>query len=133
MTQDQLAHLADDYLSNDQMTDILGGYGKAYGPYTNGYMQYGAVDINWSLFDPEADACEGQPWWYIFRPGQAYKFKAIIRYARGSEEGNNTPYYCFGPSSGLVTDNYTVYGAPRREDPSIILSVGLFLSGHVLS
>ena len=118
MTQDQLAHLADDYLSNDQMTDILGGYGKAYGPYTNGYMQYGAVDINWSLFDPEADACEGQPWWYIFRPGQAYKFKAIIRYARGSEEGNNTPYYCFGPSSGLVTDNYTVYGAPRREDPS---------------
>ena len=102
------------YLSEDQLEDSLGGYGNLHGPYSNGYMQYGGMKVNWSLWDEE------EPWWSIFAPGQAYKIMAIIRYARGNgydptnpndfDDSANNFYY--GPSNG--EDTGTIYHAPRR-------------------
>ena len=105
----------------------LGAWSPEYGPFSNGYMQYGGFKVNWSLFDMEAS---GGPWWQIIKPGQAYKFKAIIRYARGSGYTDNendfddtADNYYYGPSNGYYTvdDNGniipgpgTVLHAPRR-------------------
>ena len=101
------------YLSADQLDNALGGYGQEYGPYSNGYMQYGGVKVNWSLFDMDA---VGMAWWQIFQPGQAYKLKAIIRYARGNGEGYQ-PNECYGPGNGDEGDNdkVNVKNAPRRD------------------
>ena len=117
LDEEQLELLYDGYLSEDQLNDIAGGYGQQYGPYSNGYMQCGAVKVNWSLFDFECEACEGQPWWRIFKPGQAYKFKAIIRYARGSGDVMSGDNECYAPSSGEGHAS-AVQGAPRRADAS---------------
>ena len=100
------------YLSEDQLENALGGYGSEYGPYRNGYMQYGGMKVNWSLFDEEA---VGMPWWQIFQPGQAYKIKAIIRYARGNGEGYQ-PNECYGPSNGDNGTTGQVLNGPRRID-----------------
>ena len=100
------------YLSEDQLDNALGGYGSEYGPYSNGYMQYGGMKVNWSLFDEEA---VGMPWWQIFQPGQAYKIKAIIRYARGNGEGYQ-PNECYGPSNGDNGTTGQVLNGPRRID-----------------
>ncbi len=100
------------YLSEDQLENALGGYGSEYGPYSNGYMQYGGMKVNWSLFDEEA---VGMPWWQIFQPGQAYKIKAIIRYARGNGEGYQ-PNECYGPSNGDNGTTGQVLNGPRRID-----------------
>ena len=100
------------YLSGDQLEDALGGYGTEFGPYSNGYMQYGGVKVNWSLFDEET---VGMPWWQVFQPGQAYKIKAIIRYARGNGE-NYQPNECYGPSNGDAQSTGHSHNAPRRED-----------------
>ena len=113
ITQAQLDSLRNNYLSEDQLEDIFGGYGQQYGPYANGYMQYGGIKVNWSLFDESKSGNE--PWWQIFRPGQAYKFKAIIRYARGSEGVEGANNYCYGPSNGEDEGTGTVLGAPRRD------------------
>ena len=110
-----------------EIEKALGGWSPEYGPYSNGFLQHGAIKVNWSLFDVEAS---GGPWWQIIKPGQAYKFKAIIRYARGSgftdneddfdDTGDN---YYYGPSNGYsTTDEHgnivpgpgTVFNAPRR-------------------
>ncbi len=110
-----------------EIEKALGGWSPEYGPYSNGFMQHGAIKVNWSLFDVEAS---GGPWWQIIKPGQAYKFKAIIRYARGSgftdheddfdDTANN---YYYGPSNGSSTTDAlgnltpgpgTVFNAPRR-------------------
>ena len=118
-----LSHLTD----ASEIEKALGGWSPEYGPYSNGFLQHGAIKVNWSLFDVEAS---GGPWWQIIKPGQAYKFKAIIRYARGSgftdneddfdDTANN---YYYGPSNGYsTTDAYgnpvpgpgTVFNAPRR-------------------
>ena len=101
------------YLSGDQLDNALGGYGQEYGPYSNGYMQYGAVKVNWSLFDMDS---VGMAWWQIFQPGQAYKLKAIIRYARGNGEGYQ-PNECYAPGNGDEGDNdkVNVKNAPRRD------------------
>lgn len=122
MTQAQLDSLSSNYLSADELDDILGGYGNQYGPYANGYMQYGGIKVNWSLFDESKS--DDMAWWQIFRPGQAYKFKAIIRYARGSgytddpddiDDTGNNHYY--GPSNGEgLPDDGTVLSAPRRAE-----------------
>ena len=100
------------YLSPDELDYVLntGGYGIEHGPFSNGYVQYGGMKVNWSLFDEEE---VGMPWWQIFQPGQAYKLKAIIRYARGNGEDyeNNE---CYGPSNGNATAAGTVSHAPRR-------------------
>lgn len=77
--------------------DPAGAWGTTYGPYSNGYMQYGAVQVNWSLFEGmEIASTETnrpqQPWYRIFKPGQAYKFLALIRYAHG-DDINDTEYY----------------------------------------
>lgn len=118
------------YLAGDELDKSLGAWTSDYGPYSNGYMQYGAIKVNWSLFQ------EDTPWWHIFKPGQAYKFLAIIRYARGSgyntnpESGdvNDTANnYYYGPSIGnyeedeehKYSDGNTVFNAPRREDDGI--------------
>ena len=100
------------YLSEDQLENALGGYGSEYGPYSNGYMQYGGMKVNWSLFDEET---VGMPWWQIFQPGQAYKIKAIIRYARGNGEGYQ-PNECYGPSNGDNGTTGQVLNGPRRID-----------------
>ena len=105
----------------------LGAWSPEYGPFSNGYMQYGGFKVNWSLFDMEAS---GGPWWQIIKPGQAYKFKAIIRYARGSaysgmegEINDTINNYYYGPSNGyfetepngeLIPGPGTVFNAPRR-------------------
>ena len=100
------------YLSEDQLENALGGYGSEYGPYSNGYMQYGGMKVNWSLFNEET---VGMPWWQIFQPGQAYKIKAIIRYARGNGEGYQ-PNECYGPSNGDNGTTGQVLNGPRRID-----------------
>lgn len=118
------------YLAGDELDKSLGAWTSDYGPYSNGYMQYGAIKVNWSLFQ------EDTPWWHIFKPGQAYKFLAIIRYARGSgynpdpESGDiddTANNYYYGPSIGnyeedeehKYSDGNTVFNAPRREDDGI--------------
>ncbi|MBQ6080806.1 MAG: hypothetical protein IJK93_11095 [Muribaculaceae bacterium] len=115
MTQEELESLSTDgYLSENQLNDMAGGFGQQYGPYSNGYMQYGGIKVNWSLFDESKSG--GKAWWQIFRPGQAYKFKAIIRYARGSEGDDSADNYYYGPSNGgHETGDGTVLSAPRRE------------------
>ena len=55
------------------------------------------------------------PWWQIFQPGQAYKIKAIIRYARGNGEGYQ-PNECYGPSNGDNGTTGQVLNGPRRID-----------------
>lgn len=110
------------YLSENQLEDWLGGYGQKYGPYSNGYMQYGAVKVNWSLFGDSIhhvvrEGNESFSWWQIFEPGQAYKLKALIRYARGNDEGyQNNEFY--GPGNGTDGADETTLpmGAPRRID-----------------
>ena len=100
------------YLSEDQLDNALGGYGAEFGPYSNGYMQYGGVKVNWSLFDEET---VGLPWWQVFQPGQAYKIKAIIRYARGNGE-DYQPNECYGPSNGDDNATGQTLNGPRRID-----------------
>lgn len=100
------------YLSDDQLDNALGGYGTEFGPYSNGYMQYGGVKVNWSLFEEDTI---GMPWWQIFQPGQAYKIKAIIRYARGNGE-NFQPNECYGPGNGDAEASNHSFNAPRRID-----------------
>ena len=100
------------YLSEDQLDDALGGYGHEHSAYSNGYMQYGAVKVNWSLFDEET---VGMPWWQIFQPGQAYKLKVIVRYARGNDEGYQANE-CYGPGNGDEDEGGHVLNAPRRLD-----------------
>ncbi len=112
ITAAQLDSLRNNYLSENELETIFGGYGQQYGPYANGYMQYGGIKVNWSLFDESKSGNE--PWWQIFRPGQAYKFLAIIRYARGSEGQDSANNYLFGPSNGGEGETGTVFGAPRR-------------------
>ena len=113
ITAAQLDSLRNNYLSENELETIFGGYGQQYGPYANGYMQYGGIKVNWSLFDELKSGNE--PWWQIFRPGQAYKFLAIIRYARGSEGKDSADNYLFGPSNGdRDEETGTVFGAPRR-------------------
>lgn len=108
------------YLSENQLEDWLGGYGQKYGPYSNGYMQYGAVKVNWSLFGDSVNHVirengEDFAWWQIFEPGQAYKIKALIRYARSDSAGyeNNE---CYGPGNGSSGSSESVHphGAPLR-------------------
>ena len=108
-----------------ELEKALGAWSPEYGPYSNGYMQYGGIKINWSLFDEEAS---GAPWWHLIKPGQAYKILAIVRYARGSGQDNSADNFYYGPSNGFVDDNLddgddsapgSVHNAPRRAvDPS---------------
>ena len=112
MTQAQLDSLRNNYMSENELETVFGGYGQQYGPYANGYMQYGGIKVNWSLFDEAKSG--NQPWWQIFRPGQAYKFMAIIRYARGSEGVEGANNYCYEPSNGEDEGEGTILGAPRR-------------------
>ena len=108
------------WLSDDELTDSLGGYGKLYGPYTNGYNQYGAVQVNWSLFgdsithDVTVDG-EAYQWWQIFQPGQAYKIMAVIRYAHSSDPSSpdNVRYL---PGNGAEGTGETTHpqNAPAR-------------------
>ena len=103
-----------------EIEKALGAWSPEYGPFSNGYMQYGGFKVNWSLFDVDAS---GGTWWQIIKPGQAYKFLAIIRYARGSGENDTTIYY---PSNGDVDFDFTiekddsapgaVHNAPRHAD-----------------
>lgn len=115
-----LAHVTE----GSELEKILGAWSPEYGPYSNGYMQYGGVKVNWSLFDEEAS---GGPWWQIIKPGQAYKFKAIVRYARGSgftdKEGDvddTADNYYYAPGNGYIpnnagmNDSISVRNAPRR-------------------
>lgn len=103
----------------------LGAWSPEYGPYSNGYMQYGGIKVNWSLFDVDES---GRPWWQIIKPGQAYKILAIVRYARGSGEKNSANNFYYGPSNGDVDFDFNdekddsapgaVHSAPRRVDNS---------------
>lgn len=96
-------------------------WGETYGPFSNGYMQYGAFQVNWSLFGDDNHLNDsGQPWYRIFKPGQAYKILALIRYAYGDDH-SQVEY-----TEGVGDENYTgeyhegggnhVYNAPRRSD-----------------
>ena len=108
-------------LSENELEDSLGGYGKLYGPYSNGYAQYGGVKVNWSLFGDSINHViryqnEDYAWWQIFEPGQAYKIKAIIRYARSDSLGHQNNE-CYAPGVGEEGDDprVNVLNAPRRE------------------
>lgn len=90
-------------------------YHQRISDVSNGYMQLGGVKVNWSLFDEEK---VGMPWWQIFQPGQAYKLKAIVRYAH-----DNSGNVLYEPSNGYIDwDDHgndargTVLNAPRRTD-----------------
>ncbi len=90
-------------------TDPEVPYGETYGPYSNGFMQYGAFKVNWSLFEGmEADDSDNptnrsqDPWYRIFKPGQAYKILALIRYAH-DDKGNIE--YMPGVYKGVETDD----------------------------
>ena len=91
-------------------------YHQKISDVSNGYMQLGGVKVNWSLFDEDK---VGLPWWQIFQPGQAYKLKAIVRYAHGIDKND----VLYKPSNGFIdwddhdhdADN-TVFNAPRRAD-----------------
>ena len=90
-------------------TDPNVPYGETYGPYSNGFMQYGAFKVNWSLFEGmEADDSDNptnrsqDPWYRIFKPGQAYKILALIRYAH-DDKGNIE--YMPGVYKGVETDD----------------------------
>lgn len=90
-------------------TDPNAPYGETYGPYSNGFMQYGAFQVNWSLFEGmEADNSDNptnrsqDPWYRIFKPGQAYKILALIRYAH-DDKGNIE--YKPGVYKGVTTDD----------------------------
>lgn len=100
-------------------------YGTDYGPYSNGYMQYAAFQVNWSLFEdmevPVDNPNRSQrPWYQIFKPGQAYKILALIRYAHGNDP-SAPDYQRYTPGIyGAPSDNYNegpgnhVFNAPRR-------------------
>ena len=122
------------YLSETEVETYLaqGAHAAEYGSYYNGYMQYGGIKVNWSLFNIDVN---NAPWWHIFTPGQAYKFKAIIRYARGNGANNSSNNYFYEPaiSNDDLTGDYhfdeplhndnpqTNQGsqnAPRRADQS---------------
>jgi hypothetical protein len=100
------------YLSYEEWENY---YHQQISDVSNGYMQLGGVKVNWSLFDEKK---VGMPWWQIFQPGQAYKLKAIVRYAFDNE-GN----VCYEPSNGYIDwekpesqdTNGAVRSAPRRE------------------
>ena len=96
-------------------------YGTTYGPVSNGFMQYAAFQVNWSLFEdmskPITESNRGQlPWYQIFKPGHAYKILALIRYAYG-DKPENVEY-----TAGVFGDGETynngggnhVSNAPRR-------------------
>ena len=96
-------------------------WGETYGPFSNGYMQYGAFQVNWSLFGDDNHLNDsGQPWYRIFKPGQAYKILALIRYAYGDDH-SQVEY-----TEGVGDEDYTgeyhegggnhVFNAPRRSD-----------------
>lgn len=96
-------------------------WGETYGPFSNGYMQYGGFQVNWSLFGDDSHKNEhGQPWYQIFKPGQAYKILALIRYAWG-DDLSDVEY-----TPGVIDENYTgdyhegggnhAFNAPRRTD-----------------
>ena len=72
----------------DNPDDEAAPWGTTYGPYSNGFMQYGAFQVNWSLFEGMELPVENtnrpqKPWYQIFKPGQAYKILALIRYSHG--------------------------------------------------
>ena len=96
-------------------------YGTTYGPYSNGYMQYAAFQVNWSLFEgmecTDPYARPQLPWYQIFKPGQAYKILAVIRYAHG-DKPDEIEYV-----PGVYKDNdyddeieQHIANAPRRAD-----------------
>ena len=104
--------------------DTNGGvpYGTTYGPYSNGYMQYAAFQVNWSLFEgmeiPLSNTNRPQkPWYQIFKPGQAYKILAVIRYAHGdklSDVEYTAGVYGDGEYNEGAGDH--VANAPRRSN-----------------
>ncbi len=112
--------------------DPYGAWGTTYGPFSNGYKQYGAFQVNWSLFedmeipfnpnDPNAQqGREQEPWYRIFKPGQAYKILAIIRYAHGDKlddvEYSPGVYKGDGYNEGNNPQNPDhVSNAPRRSN-----------------
>lgn len=96
-------------------------WGETYGPFSNGYMQYGGFQVNWSLFGDDNHWNEhGQPWYQIFKPGQAYKILALIRYAWGDDLSD------VEHTAGVIDENYIgdyhegggnhAFNAPRRTD-----------------
>lgn len=98
-------------------------YGTTYGPYSNGYMQYGAFQVNWSLFEgmeiPASETNRPQkPWYQIFKPGQAYKILAIIRYAHGekADDIEYTPGIYEGGENYNEGPGNHVANAPRRDN-----------------
>ena len=96
-------------------------YGTTYGPVSNGFMQYAAFQVNWSLFEdmskPITESNRGQqPWYQIFKPGHAYKILALIRYAYG-EKPENVEYTAGVFGDGETYNNGSgnhVSNAPRR-------------------
>ena len=95
--------------------DAQAAWGTTYGPFSNGYMQYGAFQVNWSLFegmdivDDHMTGRPQEPWYRIFKPGQAYKILAIIRYAYG-DNLNDREY-----SAGVYKGNgYNEGNDPER-------------------
>ena len=120
MNWDRTGQLWDGTNPNDT-TDGAVPYGTTYGPYSNGYMQHAAFQVNWSLFEgmecTDPYARPQLPWYKIFKPGQAYKILAVIRYAHG-DKPDEIEY-----EPGVYKDNdyddeieQHIANAPRRGD-----------------
>ena len=96
-------------------------YGTTYGPISNGFMQYAAFQVNWSLFEdmskPITESNRSQqPWYQIFKPGHAYKILALVRYAYG-DKPENVEYTAGVFGDGETYNNGSgnhVSNAPRR-------------------
>ena len=104
--------------------DTVGGlpYGSTYGPYSNGYMQYAAFQVNWSLFEDMGKRIDDSnrkqlPWYQIFKPGHAYKILALVRYAHGDklEDVEYTPGVYSGNTYNDGEGDH-VANAPRRAE-----------------
>ena len=109
--------------------DEFAPWGTTYGPYSNGFMQYGAFQVNWSLFEgmeiPPYDSNRPQkPWYQTFKPGQAYKILALIRYAYGEDIYDVQYQAGVYSTTDIDVDNYNdgthsgnhVWNAPQRSN-----------------
>ena len=92
-------------------------------------MQYGAFQVNWSLFEgmeiPPYDSNRPQkPWYQTFKPGQAYKILALIRYAYGEDIYDVQYQAGVYSTTDIDVDNYNdgthsgnhVWNAPQRSN-----------------
>gem|GEM_PF-2456866 len=115
------------------LSDTTYAWGTTYGPYSNGYAQYGAFKVNWSLYEGmgannwyDETGSDKLPWYKVFKPGQAYKIVAIIRYAFDDAYNGDNTVYEYEPgvygaddtseNPDVSSNSDHVFNAPRRSN-----------------